>query len=304
MQPKKVHGSNFSIYLHNNKIQFAKRNGFLQEDEWFYNYQFIKDKLIRSIKKMSAYLNHKNIIIYGELFGGWYPENVQTWSGAHQTRINERGICILPFEDRAIQEGIYYSPNIEYMVFDIALKYENNIEFLDYYQMIDCVKQTELIYSQPLLIDTFENVQKLNINFDSKVPIQLGFKELPKNTNIAEGIVIKPINNSFINDVYDRCMIKIKNKNFLEIEDDFNMNEAKKSYQYVFSKLINQNRFVAVLSKNGRLTKENSENILNQFIEDIWDDFYKHFSHIIIEDIEKVNKFIHQYSKLLLNENL
>jgi len=48
---EKVHGSNFSIYYMDGKIEFSKRNDILKEDEWFYNYQLIKDKLIRSMKK-------------------------------------------------------------------------------------------------------------------------------------------------------------------------------------------------------------------------------------------------------------
>ena len=42
---EKVHGANFAIYYKDGKISFSKRNAMLEENEWFYNYQSIKDKL-------------------------------------------------------------------------------------------------------------------------------------------------------------------------------------------------------------------------------------------------------------------
>ena len=117
---EKVHGSNFAIYYNNGLINFSKRNSKLKDDEWFYNYHLIKKKLISCTKNIATYMNSDRFIIYGELFGGFYPENPEEWKGPMGTRINEKGVSLIPFEDRAIQEGIYYSPNIEYMVFDIV----------------------------------------------------------------------------------------------------------------------------------------------------------------------------------------
>ena len=74
--------------------------------------------------------------------------------GPIPTRINNKGISI-PFEERAIQEGIYYSNNIEYMVFDIFI---NNIFMI--------IK---------IFINSYEKVLKFNINFDSKIPKQLNY---------------------------------------------------------------------------------------------------------------------------------
>ena len=54
---EKVHGSNFSIYFDGNKIEFAKRNSILQENEWFYNYETIKSKLILNTNQLYKLLN-------------------------------------------------------------------------------------------------------------------------------------------------------------------------------------------------------------------------------------------------------
>ena len=304
---EKVHGSNFSIYFINGKIKFSKRNSILKENEWFYNYQIIKDKLIRNIKIVSELLKNDNIVIYGELFGGWYPEDNKNWNGPDNIRINSKGICTVEFDERAIQEGIYYSPNIEYMVFDIGIIEDSQIRFLDYFNMEDIIKKTELFYAKALMVGTFEAVQNYNIEFDSKIPEMLGLKPLPKGTNIAEGIVIKPIESHNIKDKdgnNNRCLIKIKNKKFMEVSDNFSINEANGSYKFILTALVNQNRFQAVISKIGKLTKENKDEILDDFIEDVWSEFYQNYSHIIINDCYKANEFIKKISKILIDDNL
>ena len=304
---EKVHGSNFSIYYIDNEIKFSKRNSLLEDNEWFYNYQIIRQKLIKNIKKISSLMNKKNIIIYGELFGGWYPKNNKEWKGPENIRLNSKGVSIVPFDERAIQEGIYYTSNIEYMVFDIAYIENDEINFIDYLKMEEYIKQTDLFYSKPLIIGTFEKVQEYNINFDSKIPEQLGELPLPKGTNTAEGIVIKPLNSHYVKDKDNkntRCLIKIKNKKFLEVADSFDINEASNSYQFILLKLVNQNRFQAVISKIGKLTDENKENILNEFIEDVLNDFYENYSHIILNDVDKANLYLKKISESLINENL
>ena len=114
---EKVHGSNFSIYYEKGEISFSKRNSKLEDNEWFYNYHLIKNCLVNNTIKLAKLLEKEKFTIYGELFGGYYPEDTINWKGPLKTRINEKGVSIVPFEERAIQEGIYYSPNIEYMVF-------------------------------------------------------------------------------------------------------------------------------------------------------------------------------------------
>ena len=97
------------------------------------------------------------------------------------------------------------------MVFDIFI----NNKFMDYQNMIEVLKETDFFYAQPLLIDSYEKVLKFNINFNSKIPKQLNYEELPKNTNIAEGIVIKPITNIYVKNKSDQDVFnKIKNKKF------------------------------------------------------------------------------------------
>ncbi len=81
---EKVNGSNFSVYCDGNITKFAKRTGFLKDNQWFYSYENIADELETKIKLLYYNLLNKNnndnyIILYGELFGGFYPQNPENW---------------------------------------------------------------------------------------------------------------------------------------------------------------------------------------------------------------------------------
>ena len=98
---EKIDGSNFSIYSNGKDTKYAKRTGFLKEDEWFFNYQSISLELSVKSKKIYNILiqkesNIKFIVIYGELCGGFYPKNEEEWKGPIPSRINEKGIIIIP----------------------------------------------------------------------------------------------------------------------------------------------------------------------------------------------------------------
>ena len=293
---EKVHGANFSIYYNDGVISFAKRKELLKEDDWFYSYQLIKPQLEKNIKELSLVMNENNIVVYGELFGGYYPPDSSKWTGADGTRINSKGTCIVEFNKKAVQEGIYYSPHIEYMVFDVGIiKPNKEIHFVDYMDMMHYLNQTCFYYSKPLLICSYQSVSAYDINFNSTIPKDFGMTPLPLNTNIAEGIIIKPLYSCYIKNKSGedvRCIIKKKNPKFLEISDEFDMNLANNSYQSVFIKLINQNRYNAVISKIGKLTISNKELVQKDLEEDTWDDFYLNHSNIQITDHNQATLFV------------
>jgi Rnl2 family RNA ligase len=295
---EKIHGSNFSIYYDGKECQFAKRNSILKNNDWFYNYQIIKNKLINNTKKLYNLLNKDKIIIYGELFGGFYPDNVSEWKN---NRIDNKGLCKLSFDERAIQEGIYYSKNIEYIVFDIAYEDNNNIHFLNYFETNNYIKKTEFLFSEALAITDLSSALNFNLNFNTKIPNKLGYESFPEFTNLAEGIVIKPsqtiiLKNKKNKDV--RCLIKKKNKKFKEISDTFNLEEAKKSYKFTFINMLNINRINAVISKIGKINKEN---LIEKLVEDIWNDYYINYN-FKISDYDKANIYLNKICKNFVNE--
>jgi Rnl2 family RNA ligase len=295
---EKIHGSNFSIYYDGNTIKYAKRNGILTEEDWFYNYQTIKNKLEENTKRLYEILNQKKIIIYGELFGGFFPDQAKDWKNS---RINEKGICILDFEERAIQEGIYYSKNIEYMVFDIAYQDENKINFYNYHQLEKSIKQTNFLLSEALVITDLSSALNYNLNFNSNIPKKLGYNDFDTLCNLAEGIVIKPVETIFLmnkKNMNVRCLIKKKHNKFKEISESFNLEDAKKSYKFLFVNMLNINRYNAVISKIGNAGKNT---YIEKLVEDIWSDYYLKFN-FEIKDYEKANTYLYNISERFVND--
>ncbi len=299
---EKIHGANFSISYSSSTIKFAKRTGYLGDGEWFYNYHLIKSKLEKNVEKISQILAKNTFVVYGELFGGFYPEDPNTFDRAQ--RINEQGVSVLPVELRAIQEGIYYSPDIQYCVFDIGIvNPAGSIEFVDYTQVISCIEQTELLYAKPLAIDTFANVIKYPTQWNSTIPESLGLKPMKPNTNIAEGIVCKPVCGDKITDG-NRCIIKIKNTQFKEITEEFDLTQVSKSWHFVLGNLICQNRLNAVLSKISQLNKSNAQEVIGAMCEDVWEDYWLNFPHCVIPDQDQATNLVNKYVTQLVQANL
>lgn len=106
---EKIHGANFCILTDGNDVCFAKRKAILAAKEDFFGYQTLAPQL--KTKALVIFKTVKNfypqttqIAIYGELFGGEYPH------ADVQANLNVN----------AIQTGVYYLPNIEFIAFDLA----------------------------------------------------------------------------------------------------------------------------------------------------------------------------------------
>ena len=136
----------FSLFL------FSFFSSFLSASISDVNLSIVNCIFIFSLLLFCNILNKEFIIVYGELFGGFYPKDPESWIN---NRINNKGICTLPFEKRAIQEGIYYSENIEYIVFDVAfLQSDFNSEsltFYDYHEITSILEKTNFLYTRESL---------------------------------------------------------------------------------------------------------------------------------------------------------
>jgi hypothetical protein len=90
----------FLIYYNEtSEIKYAKGTGLIKENENFYGHQVILEDNLPKIKNIieqikTFEIKFDTIIIYGELFGGLYP-NIQS-------------------KNKPIQKGVYYSPNIHF----------------------------------------------------------------------------------------------------------------------------------------------------------------------------------------------
>ena len=288
---EKIDGSNFSVYSNGTETKFAKRTTFLKDDDWFYNYQLIslelslKAKKLYNLIKQNETNNLKFIVIYGELCGGYYPKDINNWKGPIPNRINEKGVIIIPLEERAIQEGVYYSDKIRFIIFDIALiNKENKIKYLEYDEMVKKCKEVNLLYTPILCKGTLQKLLDYSLEFNSTIPSLFGLKCLENNK--AEGIVIRP--SIWKGNGDDRPMLKRKNKNFAQFSGEFDIKLVQKNPILCANCMINLNRLYGVISKVG--ARNDKENIVNEFVEDVWNSIYEFGVNVI--DYDKVDNYI------------
>ena len=109
---EKVHGANFSVATNGTEVKWGKRNSFIEEDlQQFNNSNYIKDRYERGVFQVfndikSMYNpSTTHIQIYGEIYGGKY------------SYLPTRH----PKSVKNVQKQVQYSPNIEFIAFDIAV---------------------------------------------------------------------------------------------------------------------------------------------------------------------------------------
>ena len=238
---EKVHGANFSFVYSNGEIKYAKRTGIIKPDENFYNYQVILPEnlpkikvIIEQVKKLCP--NYKTIIIYGELFGGLYPD--------------------IQSKYKPIQKGVYYSPDLHFYAFDIYVVEKIARYYLDFEESLEIFESSGILYAEPLAIfNNLNSAIEYPIGFNSLIPKKLGLPDLK--INKAEGIVVKSMT--------DRYTVKIKIPEFAEIAYTDNTVSTSDIYK-IAQAHITDNRYDNVVSKVG---EEDKSLIYTMFVEDI-----------------------------------
>ena len=255
---EKIHGSNFS-FVYDTQMRYAKRTGFIEPSEHFFNYQTIlpetENKIQLIINDILLTSNSINtIIIYGELFGGIYPNIITQFT--------------------PVQKGIYYSPNIHFIAFDIKLIYNDNTYcYLDFNKSIELFKKVNLFYTEPL--QTFSSYEKANdykIGFDTQIPAKFGLPNIVPNK--AEGIIIRSM--------VGRYIVKKKIPEFSEtIYSDNSLTNTDKLEKGFL--MITENRLNNAISKIGSF-EDNKYLIYDLMAQDILDE-------LNIKDKLERNKF-------------
>ena len=243
---EKIDGANFSIYINGSgsgsgsgsEIFFASRNRILANTDDFFKYHEIKNNLELYSKNVFLKIN-RPIIIYGELIG---------------PHINKR---------------IFYSNNINYIVYDIFLIDEkkfvsrNNFELYMYKSGFNVLP---ILYSGYM-----HEITSRDTKFNSTIPLLL--KEQCQSTeNMCEGIVIKPETDLMFDGI--RPIIKTINSQFKDINCFKLKNNSphKRHVREIFNYLINDNRIHNVMSKYDNI---NAEELVDAVADDIISDLYQ-----------------------------
>ncbi|MCI3938317.1 2'-5' RNA ligase [Chryseobacterium aahli] len=280
---EKVHGANFSFVYENGNLKFAKRKEYLNWTDDFFGFQLVvsklEDNILRLFEQLSNEITGEKYIVYGELFGGKYPHpEVDSVKDLH-----------------AIQTGVYYTPNIEFCAFDIAIETSGSYSkyYLDYESSVAYFNQFGIFHAQPLLIGKFNEAMNFNIRMNSTVPKEFNLPEL--NDNLIEGVVIKPFNQTD-NNLFSRPIIKLKNPEFDEEEKfheaekwSFIPNISSKTEDLSFivdelRKYVTQNRLKSAISKIGELDMSNQlriSEIKTEFLEDVITDFNENNNNLL-----------------------
>lgn len=194
---EKIHGANFCIIASLARgtdgdldIQFAKRTAILGragDAEDFYSCR--SAGLLRELEpRVCAVFRHLHardpalaaVHIYGELYGGRYP-HAQV---AAESRL------------QPVQIGVWYSPNLQFQAFDVAVETHKSRAFLDFRLARQACESCELKFAAPLHVGTLAECLDFPIEFETTIPARLGLPQIPVlsdgTRNLAEGVVIRP----------------------------------------------------------------------------------------------------------------
>jgi Rnl2 family RNA ligase len=259
---EKVHGANFSFWMTEEHltvegiglcstvvIKCAKRSGWIEDDEKFFNYRPVLEKYRDSLERLYYHLSGtygcNEVVVFGELYGG------------------------------NIQSGMCYKEDQDFIAFDMKTD-DVPVDKLSMFNDL----QTYEIPCVPLLgkFDTLQEALTSNESFDSLL-MREGFDGEEKHKE-AEGVVIEPVQPSWFPNG-SRVYFKKKTKRFLEKGG----NKIKKEPETLPKELesilltsfeyINEPRFQAVCSKIGEVTIKDIGKVMGLMTQDILLDMQK-----------------------------
>lgn len=211
---EKFHGANLSAEVEVSSrneicVTWASRNKVISTRDFagFYRSDIVVDKYTSKVAVLTKVSPH--LTVYGEIVGGNYPTIVK-WDE------------LSPGGFPSVQKGVYYTPDIEWVVFDVFDHAKNR--YWSTSEVETHMKELRIPYARALFRGTFEEAMYWSCqNFDSVTlaPFEL-FGLTPVEDNIKEGHVLKfddgeglgLIRNEFNRD--ERLIIKHKNDRFKE----------------------------------------------------------------------------------------
>ena len=262
---EKAHGANLSFWYDGKDMKSAKRSGFIEDKDSFYDYMPVEDKNRERVKKLYAILRKQGcdfskLAVYGELVGGTYPHK-DVEKDASATRI---------------QKGIFYTPHNEFYAIDVAI----DDQLIDVDKFNEVMEKAGFVYAKTIFRGMFEECLKYSNSFPSQISVWLGLPELED--NICEGVVIKPVIPKFLSDT---TRVILKNKNEKWAEKARARDGHKRPHMPLSEKggelfnemwsLITENRLRNVLSKTGPIGQKEFGKLIQLFSKDILADFFK-----------------------------
>ncbi|MCP5108953.1 MAG: RNA ligase, Rnl2 family [bacterium] len=299
---EKIHGGQLALYYDGNELKSSTRTQFLEPGQDFFNYEKVVEQNADKIKKLYDILKKENddisaVIVYGELFGGDYPHpDVPKVKNA-----------------KRLQKGVAYHPDNLFYAFDVRV----DGKFLSVDECNRLFEAADLFYAKTILRGTMEECLNHSDTFPSKISGWLGLP--PIEDNIAEGIVIKPVEPQFLR-IGERVILKAKNEKFKERKavkkrpkkQPVLLTEAGEKLLEELRSMVTENRLQNVLSKMGEMPypvpKDYFGQVMKAFNDDIWEEFNKDFEQPFIEldkqEQKKISKMLNQDASQLVRKGV
>ena len=271
---EKLHGANFSVMTEaSGSVAFAKRSGVLPATEDFYSFrsQRLDVALAAHARELFAALRteHADLescCVFGELCGGKYPH---------------ADVPVVPGL-QPVQCGIWYSPSLQFVAFDLAVCYSGGRRFFEFDAARRACEEAGFMFAAPIARGNLGACLGQE-RFGSRLAARLGLPPL-ECANLAEGVVVRSAREPADG---GRAMFKQKIKEFSEAQYSHNDWKASRAggcaagpeelpadelLGYEIAAHVTEQRLAAVLSKRGRLDaadKRQCRELLDEFQADV-----------------------------------
>ena len=301
MASEKIHGANSGLVCDGEEVRMSKKTALIGKTENFFGATKLLEKyksdalgIFEALKL--EYKNIKTITIFGELFGGSYPHK-DIKSSNHAKKV---------------QKGIFYTPYNEFLVFDIMITLDTNEDiYLSWTDVVDLIDNAPLLRTVPVLVKgTFDEMIAYPNDGQSVVHKIFGLPAIED--NIMEGVVLKPIESSFLPNG-SRVIIKNKNDKWSEKSKEpkrkaKEVNEAIRPIVEEIELYITENRLRNVLSHIGEVTNRDFGLINKEFIGDVMKDYIIENGNEKINVLDKndrklISKSVGKQTALLIRKN-
>ena len=274
---EKAHGANMSFWSFDGiSFEAAKRTEPLNPDEKFYGFQAVLEKNLERLQALwkdikQSHPDMEQLTVFGELIGGDYN---------HPDVPKDRTAT-------KVQKGIFYSPSNEFYAFDMLI--DNHV-----YMNTDTIEayfeKHKILHAKTLFRGSLDECLKYPNDGESTIHLQLSHPTV--SPNVVEGVVIRPVEPSFLGGG-SRVLLKNKNEKWAEKAKarkrqlkKVELTDEVKQLQEEILLYVTENRLNNVLSKIGEITLRDMGKVLGMFATDITDDFMKEHG-LAMDNLEK-----------------
>ena len=226
------------------------------------------------------------VVVFGELLGGHYPE-----AGVVKG-------------SKKVQKGVYYTNINEFYAFDIVV----DGKYLNVDDANTILGKHGFVFARTLFRGTYHECLEQNETFQSTIPALYGMK--PIEDNLAEGLVIRPVEARFLAGG-SRVILKKKAAAFSEKQAVKSgalptLSDEHQAFLDDMLSLVNENRLRNVLSKMGPIVQSDFGKVMKAFIGDVTVDFLKdneEFNELEKSDKKRISKVANKAAAILIREN-